>query len=72
MSASETGTAVFKGFTECEKMDFKARFQRVGSFEVLIQVKTPDEGFVIYKEQIKVPLPHYKMEPKEHEEDIEM
>jgi hypothetical protein len=30
-------------------MDFKARLQRVGSFEVLIQVKTPDEGFVIYK-----------------------
>jgi hypothetical protein len=38
----------FKGFTECEKMDFKARLQRVGSLEVLIQVKTPDEGFVIY------------------------
>jgi hypothetical protein len=32
----------------CEKMDFKGRLQRVGSFEVLIQVKTPDEGFVIY------------------------
>jgi hypothetical protein len=47
-----------KGFTECEKMDFKGRLQRVGSFEVLIQVKTPDE----------VPLPHYKMKPKEHEE----
>jgi hypothetical protein len=36
----------FKWFTECEKMNFKARLQRIGSFEVLIQVKIPDEGFV--------------------------
>jgi hypothetical protein len=43
---------LFKGFTECEKMDFKAPPQRVGSFEVLIQVKTLEEDFLIYKDHL--------------------